>query len=50
MKVLWNNKVKFVSVSELLGLALLLLFGSVSGPFKAPGFIVSFGGIKEKKF
>ena len=48
MQVLWNNIVKFVSVSQLLGSALCSLFGSVSGPFSAPDLSVSLGGKKEK--
>ena len=37
---------KFVSLSQLLG---CLLFGSNSGLFTVPGFIVSLVGIKKKK-
>ena len=37
---------KFVSLSQLLGLP---LFGSNSGPFIVPGFIVSLVGIKKKR-
>ena len=40
MQVLWNSKVKFASVSQLLGLALCSLFESVSGPFTSPGLTV----------
>ena len=49
MQVLWNTKVKFVSVSQLLGLGLWSLFGSESGPFTAPGLIVSPGEKKENE-
>ena len=49
MQVLWNSKMKFVSVFQLLQLALCSLFGSVSGPFTAPGLIVSLGEKKKKK-
>ena len=42
LQVLWSSKVKFVSLSQLLGCP---LFGSNSGPFRAPGFIVSLVGI-----
>ena len=45
MQVLWSSKVKFVSLSQLLG---CLLFGSDSGLFTVPGFIVSLVGIKKK--
>ena len=41
LQVLWNSKVKFVSLSQLLGLP---LFWSDSGPFTDPGLIVSFAG------
>ena len=44
MQVLWNSKVKFISVSQLWLLALCFLFGSAPGPFTAPGLIVSLGG------
>ena len=37
-QVLWNSKVKFVSLSQLLRCP---LFGSKSGLFRVPGFIVS---------
>ena len=46
MQGLWRSKVKFVSLSQLLGCP---LFGSNSGVFTAPGFIVSLVGIKKKK-
>ena len=39
MQLLSNSKVKFVSVSQLLALALWSLFGSVSCPYTAQGFI-----------
>ena len=45
-RVVWNSKLKFFSVSQLLGLALWLLFGSDSSPFTAPGLIVS---LQEKR-
>ena len=48
MQVLWNTKVKFVSVSQLLVLALCSLFGSVSGPFTAQ-VLLSHLGKKNKK-
>ena len=48
MPATWHRKVKFASVSQLLGLALCSFFGSVSRPFTAPGLIGSLGG-KEKK-
>ena len=48
MQVRWNRNGKFVSVSQLLGLALCSLFGSVSGPFTVPGLIVSLWGRKKK--
>ena len=41
-QVLWSSKVKFVSLSQLLGCP---LFGSISGLFTVPGFIVSLVGI-----
>ena len=41
MQVLWNSKVKFVSVSQLLGLALWSLSASVT----VPGLIGSLGGV-----
>ena len=46
MQGLWRSKVKFVSLSQLLGCP---LFGANSGVFTAPGFIVSLVGIKKKK-
>ena len=42
---LWSSKVKFVSLSQVLGCP---LFGSNSGLFTVPGFIVSLVGIKKK--
>ena len=45
MNILWSSKVKFVSLSQLLGCP---LFGSNSGLFTVPGFIVSLVGIKKK--
>ena len=44
---LWSSKVKFVSLSQLLGCP---LFGSNSGLFTVPGFIVSLVGIKKKRW
>ena len=38
LQVLWSSKVKFVALSQLLGCS---LFGSNSGLFTVPGFIVS---------
>ena len=46
LQVLWSSKVKFVSLSQLLGCP---LFGSNPGLFTVPGFIVSLVRIKEKK-
>ena len=46
LQVLWSSKVKFVSLSQLLGWA---LFGSNSGLFTVLGFIVSLVGIKIKR-
>ena len=46
LQVLWSSKVKFVSLSWLLGRP---LFGSNSDLFRAPGFIVSPVGKGEKK-
>ena len=46
LKVLWSNKVKFVSLSQLLRCP---LFGSNFGLFTVPGFIVSPVGIKKKR-
>ena len=43
---LWSSKVKFVSLSQVLGCP---LFGSNFGLFTVPGFIVSVVGIKKKK-
>ena len=48
MQLLWDSKVKFVSASQLLALALCSLSGSVFCSFTAPGVIVSHLG-KEKK-
>ena len=45
LQVLWSSKVKFVSLSRLLGCP---LFGSNFGLFTVPGFIVSLVGIKKK--
>ena len=45
LQVLWSSKVKFVSLSQLLGRP---LFGCNSGLFTFPGFIVSLVGIKKK--
>ena len=44
--VLWSSKLKIVSLSLLLGCP---LFGSNSGLFTVPGFIVSLVGIKKRK-
>ena len=46
LQVLWSSKVKFVSLSQLLGCP---LFGSNSGIFTGAGFIASVVGIKKKK-
>ena len=46
LQVPWSSKVKFVSLSQLLGCS---LFVSHSGLFTFPGFIVSFVGLKKKK-
>ena len=46
LQVLWSSKVKFVSLSQLLGCP---LFGSNSGLFTVPVFIVSLVGIKKKR-
>ena len=46
LQILWSSKVKFVSYSQLLGCP---LFGSNSGLFTVPGFIVSLVGIKKEK-
>ena len=45
LQLLWSSKVKYVSLSQLLGCP---LFGSNFGLFTVPGFIVSLG-IKKKK-
>ena len=42
LQVLWTSKVKFVLLSQLFGCT---LFGSNSGLFTVPGFIVSLVGI-----
>ena len=42
LQFLWSSKVKFVSLSQLLGCP---LFGSNFGLFRVPGFIVSPVGI-----
>ena len=49
MQVIWNSKLKFVSGSQLFRIALCSLFGSVSGPFTAPGLNVSLGEKKKGK-
>ena len=46
LQVPWSRKVKFVSLSHLLGCP---LFGSNSGLFTVPGCIVSLVGIKNKR-
>ena len=46
LQVLWSSKVIFVSLSQLLGCP---LFGSNSGVFTVPGFIVPLVRIKKKK-
>ena len=46
LQVLWSSKVKFVSLSQLLGCP---LFGSNFGLFTVADFIVSPVGIKKKK-
>ena len=46
LQVLWSSKMKFVSLSQVLGCP---LFGSISDLFTVPGFIVSLVGIKKKK-
>ena len=50
LQVLWNSKVKFVSLSQLLGCP---LFGTDSGPFTALFYCLTFaregGGRKKKK-
>ena len=45
LQVLWSSKVKFVSLSQMLGCP---LFGFNSGLFTVPGFIVSLVGILKK--
>ena len=42
LQVLWSSKVKFVSLSQLLGCP---LFGSNFGLLTVPGFVVSLVGI-----
>ena len=42
LQVFWSSKVKFVSLSQLLGCP---FFGSNSGVFTVPGFIVALVGI-----
>ena len=46
LQVLWSSKVKFVSLSQLLGCP---LFVFNSGLFTVPGFIISLVGIKKRK-
>ena len=46
LQVLGSNKVKFVSLSQLLGRP---LFGSKFGIFRVPGFIVSLVAILKKE-
>ena len=46
LQVPWSSKVKFVSLSQLLGCS---LFVSHSGLFTFPGFIVSLVGIKKER-
>ena len=46
LQVLWSSKVKFVSLSQLLGSPLI---GSNFGLFTVPGFIVSLVWIFKKK-
>ena len=46
LRVLWSIKVKSDSLSQLLGCS---LFGSTSGLFTVPGFIVSLVGLRKKK-
>ena len=48
MQVRWNRNGKFVSVSQLLGLALCCISGSVSVHFITPGLIVSHMGEKRR--
>ena len=45
LQVLFSSKVKFVSLSQMLGCP---LFGSNFGLFTVPGFIVSVVGVKTK--
>ena len=47
LQVPWSSKVKFVSLSQLLGCP---LFGSNSVLFTVPRFIVSLVGIKGKRW
>ena len=47
LQVLWSSKVKFVSLSQLLGCP---LFGSGFGLFTVPGFIVSLVGFLNKRW
>ena len=46
LQILWSSKLKFVSLSQLLGRP---LFGCNSGLFTFPGFIVTLVRIKKKK-
>ena len=46
LQVLWSSKVKFVSLSQLLGCP---LFGSNFVFFTVPGFIVSLLGLKKRQ-
>ena len=46
LQVLWSSKVKFVSLSQLLGCP---LFVSSFGLFRVPGFIVLLVGIEKKE-
>ena len=46
LQVLWSRKVKFVSLSQLLGCP---VFGSNFGLFTIPCFIVSLVGILKKR-
>ena len=45
LQVLWSSKVKFVSLSQVLG---CLFFRFNSGLFTVPGFIISLVRIKKK--
>ena len=47
LQVLWSSKVKFVSLSQLLGCP---LFGSGFGLFTVPDFIVSLVGFLNKRW